>query len=63
MPRVSTKNINPDIKTILAVFDFDGTLTHRDSFVPFLRYAFGNYVFMRKLMGLIVPSKIGRAHV
>lgn len=56
MPKVSTKNLNPDVKTILAVFDFDGTLTHRDSFVPFLRYAFGNYVFMRKLMGLIVPS-------
>ncbi|MCZ9677424.1 HAD-IB family hydrolase, partial [Pseudomonas aeruginosa] len=25
----------------LSVFDFDGTLTYRDSFVPFLRFAFG----------------------
>lgn len=34
----------------LSIFDFDGTLTWRDSFVPFLRYAFGNYYFARKLM-------------
>jgi phosphoserine phosphatase len=26
---------------VLSVFDFDGTLTHHDSFIPFLRFAFG----------------------
>ena len=31
----------------IALFDFDGTLTTRDSFVPFLRYAFGT----RRLLG------------
>jgi FMN phosphatase YigB (HAD superfamily) len=25
---------------VLSVFDFDGTLTHHDSFVPFLKFAF-----------------------
>ncbi|WP_454254187.1 HAD-IB family hydrolase [Pseudomonas sp. Marseille-Q8238] len=33
----------------LSIFDFDGTLTWRDSFVPFLRFAFGNYRFGVKL--------------
>ena len=27
--------------SVLSVFDFDGTLTHHDSFIPFLRFAFG----------------------
>ena len=25
--------------SVLSVFDFDGTLTHHDSFIPFLRFA------------------------
>lgn len=29
----------------LSIFDFDGTLTWQDSFVPFLRFAFGNKRF------------------
>ena len=33
----------------LSIFDFDGTLTWRDSFVPFLRFAFGNYRFALKM--------------
>ncbi|HLD66157.1 MAG TPA: HAD-IB family phosphatase [Pseudomonas sp.] len=33
----------------LSVFDFDGTLTYRDSFVPFLRFAFGTYRFGLRL--------------
>lgn len=43
-------------KTVLSVFDFDGTLTYHDSFVPFLRFAFGPFVFVRKLSGLLLPS-------
>lgn len=43
-------------KPVLAVFDFDGTLTFSDSFVPFLKYAFGTKVFSRKLIGLLLPS-------
>lgn len=39
----------------LSVFDFDGTLTWRDSFVPFLRYAFGNYRFGLRLAGSASP--------
>ena len=35
----------PQSARILSVFDFDGTLTRRDSFVPFLRFAFGNGFF------------------
>jgi len=40
----------------LVVFDFDGTLTHRDSFVPFLRFAFGDRFFCQKLLRLALPT-------
>lgn len=40
----------------LSVFDFDGTLTRRDSFVPFLRFAFGKRVFARHLVRLVFPA-------
>lgn len=43
-------------KPVLAVFDFDGTLSYHDSFVPFLKYAFGPYVFTRKIASLLLPS-------
>ncbi len=33
--------------SVLSVFDFDGTLTHHDSFIPFLRFAFGKRYFAR----------------
>jgi len=46
----------PDTKPSLAVFDFDGTLTRHDSFIPFLRFAFGNGVFLRKLAALALPT-------
>lgn len=39
----------------LSIFDFDGTLTYRDSFVPFLRFAFGNYRFGLRLTGSASP--------
>lgn len=43
-------------KQVLSVFDFDGTLTRHDSFVPFLRFAFGTREFNRRIMRLAVPS-------
>lgn len=44
------------IKETLSVFDFDGTLTRHDSFIPFLRYAFGPRVFARKLLRMTLPT-------
>lgn len=43
-------------KQMLSVFDFDGTLTRRDSFVPFLRFAFGKREFIRRIFTLALPS-------
>ncbi|OEC37936.1 HAD family hydrolase [Pseudomonas sp. 1D4] len=40
---------------VLSVFDFDGTLTRHDSFVPFLRFAFGNREFSRRILRLALP--------
>ena len=40
-------------KQVLAAFDFDGTLTYHDSFVPFLRFAFGNRLFAMRLLRMI----------
>lgn len=48
--------INPDASQVLSVFDFDGTLTRHDSFVPFLRFAFGHRQFNRRILGLALPS-------
>ena len=44
-------------KQVLAAFDFDGTLTYHDTFVPFLRFAFGNRLFAMRLMRMI-PSTV-----
>ncbi|KAA0943913.1 MULTISPECIES: HAD-IB family hydrolase [unclassified Pseudomonas] len=41
---------------VLSVFDFDGTLTHHDSFVPFLKFAFGKWEFSRRMLKLAVPG-------
>jgi len=46
----------PAQRKTLVVFDFDGTLTRHDSFVPFLRFAFGNTVFFRRLRQLALPT-------
>lgn len=43
-------------KKILSVFDFDGTLTRHDSFIPFLRFAFGRRRFSQKMLRLAIPS-------
>lgn len=42
---------------VLSVFDFDGTLTRRDSFVPFLRFAFGNRAFAFRMISML-PAAI-----
>ncbi|WP_050577217.1 HAD family hydrolase [Pseudomonas cremoricolorata] len=38
---------------VLSVFDFDGTLTHRDSFVPFLLFAFGKRAFAVRVLRML----------
>ncbi|MFJ2462825.1 HAD family hydrolase [Pseudomonas sp. NPDC087615] len=49
-------NANALQRPVLAVFDFDGTLTRHDSFVPFLKFAFGAREFNRRLLSLALPS-------
>ncbi|NBF03995.1 HAD-IB family hydrolase [Pseudomonas sp. Fl5BN2] len=53
-----TQSLNPgsDALQVLSVFDFDGTLTRHDSFVPFLRFAFGQREFNRRMLRLALPS-------
>ncbi len=41
---------------VLSVFDFDGTLTHHDSFVPFLKFAFGAREFYGRMVKLALPG-------
>ena len=41
---------------VVPVLDFDGTLTRRDSFVPFLKFAFGSIGFKRGILRLALPS-------
>ncbi|AIB38159.1 HAD family hydrolase [Pseudomonas simiae] len=55
--------MNPDMleagpvdAKVLSVFDFDGTLTHHDSFVPFLKFAFGTGDFYGRMVKLAVPG-------
>lgn len=38
---------------VIAAFDFDGTLTYRDTLVPFLRFSFGNWVALKKFTALL----------
>ena len=45
----------PPKSTVVAVFDFDGTLTRRDSLLPFLRISVGRFQFW---WGLLVLSPI-----
>lgn len=47
---------DPKGAKVLSVFDFDGTLTRHDSFVPFLRFAFGRREFTRRICRLVIPS-------
>jgi phosphatidylglycerophosphatase C len=43
-------------KKVLSVFDFDGTLTRYDSFVSFLKFAFGTRAFSRRMLMLTLPG-------
>lgn len=45
--------LGPAGAKVLSVFDFDGTLTRRDSFVPFLKFAFGKRVFLVRMIKLL----------
>ncbi len=47
-------------KPVVAVFDFDGTVTYADSFVPFLRDSSG---FVKFWFGLLVLSPVTLGHV
>lgn len=40
-------------RTVLAIFDFDGTLTRRDTLLPFLRYAVGTAAFVVRLVSVL----------
>jgi phosphatidylglycerophosphatase C len=51
MPEVSsTPVLTPGAKTVVAAFDFDGTLTHRDTLGPFLIRCLGWPGFLRALL-------------
>lgn len=41
---------------VLSVFDFDGTLTWHDSFLPFLWFAFGTFGCLRRLPRMLLPG-------
>ncbi|MDN6859154.1 HAD-IB family phosphatase [Pseudomonas sp. CAN2814] len=43
-------------QVVLSVFDFDGTLTRHDSFLPFLWFAFGTFGCLRRLPKLLLPA-------
>ena len=42
-------------KPVLAVFDFDGTLTKKDTFMPFIKYVVGNFKYY---FGLLILSPV-----
>ena len=54
--RRETSEAVVSVKQVLSVFDFDGTLTRHDSFVPFLKFAFGSIGFKRRILRLALPS-------
>ncbi|MHC8346685.1 HAD-IB family hydrolase [Pseudomonas sp. RT6P73] len=50
----AAKRVSPP--AVLSVFDFDGTLTRHDSFVPFLFFVFGKRIACRQMLKLALPS-------
>ncbi|WP_448518552.1 HAD family hydrolase [Rhodoflexus sp.] len=47
---------------VLALFDFDGTITRKDTLFDFARYSFGEVVFLKRLLRiapLLAAHKIG----
>ncbi|EMQ2846075.1 HAD family hydrolase [Proteus mirabilis] len=49
------ENAKNTVKT-LSVFDFDGTLTYHDSFIPFLKFTFGRRKFARRIIKMVFPT-------
>ena len=49
------ENAKNTVKT-LSVFDFDGTLTYHDRFIPFLKFAFGRRKFARRIIKMVFPT-------
>jgi len=47
-------------KPVVAAFDFDGTLTHRDTLLPFLRYLLGDSKVLRHAI-MLSPTLAGYA--
>lgn len=47
---------NQNVKPILSVFDFDGTLTYRDSFTLFLRAELGAARYLSEMTRLAMPA-------
>lgn len=47
---------NDGATPVLSVFDFDGTLTYRDSFTLFLRKELGSLRYLTGLLGLALPA-------
>lgn len=47
-------------KPIVAAFDFDGTLTHGDSFLPFLRFLAGDVSYVQSML-VLSPVLLGYA--
>lgn len=47
-------------KPVVAAFDFDGTLTRRDTMFPFLLHALGRMAFLRNMFALL-PTLAGYA--
>lgn len=45
-------------KPVVAAFDFDGTLTHRDTMFPFLLHAVGMTAFIRNVL-MLAPTLAG----
>lgn len=48
--------VTPSSKQVIAAFDFDGTITTKDTFLPFLVKAFGLFRVSLTLISLILPG-------
>jgi len=53
-----TIGINPGAGQVLSVFDFDGTLSRRDSLLPFLRHACGTPRLAASLLRLSPAGEV-----
>ncbi|MCU0369023.1 MAG: haloacid dehalogenase-like hydrolase [Cyclobacteriaceae bacterium] len=60
---MNTENSHSTRKHKLVLFDFDGTLTHKDTLFEFTRYAVGNARFIFGLMVLALPLVLQKLKV